>query len=83
MLNLKERPFLPFWPTIEKIEKQREAGSFSGDCHRATEQLVLEITTKAFISEAKQTHAVLEIAKFYDHPLGSDEDLKLLFDCVA
>ena len=72
---LEERPFLEHWDYLWSLEVRRKQGEFGGSGMKMILQFMQDISYEEFLKHAKRTTAVLEIAKYYENPLCSTQDV--------
>jgi len=78
----ENRPFLNYWEHLETLELQRRKGLIPDDRHMMTLAFIEEIGSDNFIKEARNVHAVREIARFYGVELSKPSDLSELLKQV-
>ena len=76
------RPFLSYWEHLETLELKRRKGLIPDDRHMMTLAFIEEIGQENFIEEARNVHAMREIARFYGVELREKPDLSELLKKV-
>ena len=71
----QDRPFLNYWQHLEDLELKRRKGLIPDDRHMMTLAFVEEIGSENFIKQAKNVHAIREVARFYGVELREGSDL--------
>jgi len=75
-----ERPFLPMWDLLEKLEMMRRKRKLPDDRHQMTLIVIAQVGSEEFLRHAKHVHAMREIAQFYGTDLNSAENLHMLLE---
>ena len=73
-----ERPFLEHWDHLWALELRRKTGDFNGQGLAMVLQFMQDISYEEFLNHARETTTIIEIAKFYDNPLRTADDLASL-----
>ena len=80
--NPEDRPFLNYWDHLEDLELKRRKGEIPDDRHYMTLQFIERIGHENFIREARNVHAMREIARFYGVELSKESDLSELVKAI-